>query len=197
MSGPVQVGVASLDDLQYIDHLQRENAEELAFYPLAVFEREVWNGRLLIARINGWPAGYLYHGAMKARCKIHQACIQYDARGYMYGAALVGWMIELARQSGVYSIHLRCGSDIAANMFWQWMGFYCEGVTQGGVRRMRDINCWRFDVVDDLFAKSVVPSAKKQDASRWRARGNVSAGSQFIRGADMADYRKKIIEGSG
>ena len=31
---------AQISDLSYIDHLQRRNAEELAFYPKVVFERD-------------------------------------------------------------------------------------------------------------------------------------------------------------
>ena len=192
----ITVHVATLDDINYIDHLQRKNAEELSFYPKAVFDREVQVGRILLARLNGEPCGYLYHGAMRPRCKIYQACIQYDARGELYGAALVGWLLDMAKQAGVYSMHLRCGSDIMANNFWHSVGFYCEGVHPGGIRRMRDINCWRYDLVDDLFQNIMEPSSKAQDASVWRKRGDISAGSQFIRGRALTAYRDLILSGN-
>lgn len=191
----ITVSYATPGDIPYVDSLQWKNADQVAFFPRQVFEREVCYGRVLLARLNNDPCGYLYHGAVKGRCKIHQACIQYDARGYMYGAALVSWLIDMCQQAGVYSIHLRCGSDIAANGFWQWMGFYCEAVTHGGVSRMRDLNCWRYDVVDDLFPAVVAPSNKQKDYSVWRG-SNIRAGSTFLRGRASEEFRKKVLEGS-
>lgn len=183
---------AGLSDLSYIDSLQRKNAEELAFYPTQVFEREIENFRIILAKVNAEPAGYIYHGALGHSCKIHQACIQYDLRGQLYGAALVRNIIELANAANVLSITLRCGSDIAANQFWRAMGFHCEAVTQGGVRRMRDINCWRYDLQSPLFSTPVQPSDKKKDASVWAKRGSVS-GNRYARGKKLQAYRK-IVE---
>ena len=97
---------AGLSDLSYIDSLQRKNAEELAFYPTQVFEREIENFRIILAKVNAEPAGYIYHGALGHSCKIHQACIQYDLRGQLYGAALVSNIIELANAANVLSITL-------------------------------------------------------------------------------------------
>ena len=190
----IEVAPAVLSDLTFIDHLQRRNAEELAFYPSAVFEREVENRRILLARVNGEPAGYLYHGAFSHNCKIHQACIEYDLRGQLYGSQLVRFFVSLARSADCLSVSLRCGSDIAANSFWKLMGFYCEAVRPGGVRRMRDINCWRLNVQEPLFAVSFEPSEKKQDASIWRKR-TTSLGSQFLRGAALKRYRAALTGG--
>lgn len=189
----IEVSPALISDLSFIDHLQRRNAEELAFYPKAAFEREINCQRIILARVNGEPAGYVYHGAMNAVCKIHQACIEYDLRGQLYGAALVRFLLDLARAADCHSVTLRCGSDIAANGFWKAMGFYCEAITPGGARRMRDINCWRYELSPPLFQMpSVSASNKAQDASLWRAR-DVSLGSQFLRGKALKNYRA-IIE---
>jgi hypothetical protein len=186
------VAPATLADLPYIDHLQRKNAEELSFYPMAAFEREVPLLRVLLARVNGEPAGYLYHGALTSpTCKIHQACIQYDLRGYLYGAELVRTLTGLCNVAGSHAITLRCGSDIAANGFWSAMGFECESVTPGGVRRMRDINAWRLPLGESLFSITVPPSERQQDASLWRATKDGTQ-SQFMRGAQMRAYRAEL-----
>lgn len=192
MSDLLTVDPASFDDLPYIDHLQRKNAEELAFYPMSAFERELPKHRVLLARVNGEPAGYLYHGSlMSPTCKIHQACIQYDLRGYLYGAALVRQLVGLCEASGSHAITLRCGSDIAANGFWSAMGFSCESVTPGGVRRMRDINAWRLEIGGALFSVEVAPSERRQDASLWRATKDGTR-SQFMRGSAMRAYRAEL-----
>ena len=195
MNDVITIDPASASDLDYIDHLQKRNAEELSFYPRMVFEREITNRRLILARVNNEPAGYLYHGSLSSQTlKIHQACIQYDLRGYMYGAALVQWLTQLARASSCLEISLRCGSDIKANGFWAAMGFACLSVTKGGARRMRDINQWRYQLTDPLFDISVDPSSRQQSSSAWAKarRDGIALGSQFVRGHDLADYRKTI-----
>lgn len=192
------IRLATADDMAYVDYLQRKNAEDLAFYPLSALEREVENHRLILAEVNSEPAGYLYHGSLASpTLKIHQACIQYDLRGYLYGAALVRWLTELGIASGSTEIALRCGSDIAANGFWQAMGFECVAVTQGGARRMRDINAWRLPLTEQLFTTAAVePSSREKSAAAWAKarRDGIGLGSQFKRGKELADYRA-IIEG--
>jgi hypothetical protein len=191
MSDAIVVRLAEMIDLPYIDSLQRKNAEELSFYPLCVFEREMAAGRILLALVNGEPAGYLYHGAMLKRVNIHQACIQYDLRGMLYGARLVSALTTIASSSGCLYVTCHCGSDIDANNFWRAVGFYCQSTTQGGVRRRRDVNHWRYDIETPLFADGVEPSERKQDASLWR-RNHGEVKSQFMRGDAMRAYRKLL-----
>jgi len=190
----ITIAPATASDLTYIDSLQKKNAEDLAFYPRVVFEREVENFRILLARVNNEPAGYIYHGALGEHVKIHQACIQYDLRGQLYGAQLIRNLEALVRAANGHSITLRCGSDIAANGFWKAMGFYCQGVSKGGVRRMRDINNWRLDLQPQLIISTVEPSEKKKDAGLWR-RNKGQKQTQFMRGKAMQEYRA-LLEAS-
>ena len=195
----IEVSLAAPDDIVYIDSLQRKNAEDLSFYPKIALEREILNRRILLARIDGDPCGYLYHGALISHsAPIHQACIQYDLRGMLYGALLVNTLITECKTSKVpRSISLRCGSDIAANGFWSAMGFQCVAVTKGGARRMRDINHWRLELQSGLFdLEPIDPSTKEKSAKAWAKarRDGISASSQFIRGDQMQQYRKKIEE---
>ena len=185
---------ATADDLTYIDYLQKKNAEQLSFYPKQVYEREIPNFRIWIAWLNNEPCGYIYHGAIGGQLRIHQACIQYDLRGKLYGAALIGDLMNRIEGQNVTHITLRCGSDIEANGFWRSMGFYCQHVSQGGVRRMRDINNWRFDISAQLFDIEVNASEKKQDASVWRKRDKTVKISQFSRGDKIAKYRQSVID---
>lgn len=182
---------ACLEDISYIDFLQKKNAEDLSFYPKIVFEREIENNRIILAEYNSEPCGYLYYGAFGMRLKIHQACIQYDLRGKLYGASLVSYLLGKAEERRVSSVHLRCGSDIEANGFWKEMGFYCEAVTNGGVRRMRDINCWRNDLQESLFITEIDPSSKKKDSSIWRK--GKGKGDRMARGKAKDEYRKSVI----
>jgi len=193
----LDIRYAETSDLKFIDHLQKKNAEDLSFYPLTVFEREIANQRLLVAFVNNEHAGYLYHGSIKMDCplKIHQACIQYDLRGNWYGAGLCRFLEDLASIGGSKLISLRCGSDIAANAFWGNMGFDCVHVTQGGVRRMRDINVWVKLIGADMFGfQSVQPSKKKKDSSVWAKRDKSLKQNSMLRGKALLDYRHRLIE---
>lgn len=183
------------NDLKYVDHLQRKNAEDLAFYPRAAFEREIKNQRIVLAEYNAEPCGYMYHGSFRGEdLKIHRACIQYDLRGQLYGAALVRHIRDLADLFGCTSISLRCGSDIAANGFWKTMGFVCTEITPGGVRRMRDINHWRLALSDNTTGfVGVEPSSKEKDAGLWR-RNKGEKQSQFMRGDSILRYREALLE---
>jgi hypothetical protein len=193
----LEVRCARLRDLIFVDHLQKRNSEELAFYPKRVFEREIGKERILLALVNNAPAGYLFHGPQRTSglTKIHQACIEYDLRGNWYGAGLCKLLEESGMLLGIAGIQLRCGSEIAANRFWQLMGFQCVDVQPGGVRRMRDINVWLKELANSLFPFDCVePSNKQKDASFWRRRSLECSQNKMLRGQRLLDYRRRVLD---
>jgi len=180
--------------LSFVDQLQKKNAESLSFYPKQVFERESEKGRIFLGLLNGEPCGYLYVGAGGADVKCHQVCIEYDARRKLYGASLVVAMEEYAIERGAYTLTLRCGFDLDANVFWKEMGYKCIGVEDGGVRRMRKINIWRKQVRPDLFELvEIDPAVGKTSASIWRKNKNTGIVTQFVRGKRMQQYRAIVL----
>lgn len=198
----LEIRYAEKKDINYIDHLQKKNAEDLSFYPKVVFEREIDNKRILLALVNNAHAGYLYHGSIIGHkpLKIHQACIEYDLRGNWYGSGLVGALEDMGKIGYVRGISLRCGSDISANSFWELMGFKCIDIQEGGVRRMRDINVWFKQITADMFGDTVdesmimQPSTKKKDSSFWRKRNKNKSQNRMLRGDALLQYRKEILE---
>ena len=183
------------DLINYIDHLQKKNAEQLSFYPKQVFEREAEKGRLFLGMLNGQPCGYIYVGAKTHDVKCHQVCIEYDARRRLYGAALVCALEDYAKDC--YTITLRCGFDLEANKFWKSMGYNCVGVVDGGIRRNRKINIWRKQINPELFTDIIVKPAKgKADASIWRKHKKTGLITGFNRGAKLREYRAALIKES-
>lgn len=179
------------DLIKFVDALQKKNAEALSFYPRQVFEREQAKGRILLGILNGMPCGYIYMGSCASDVRVHQVCIQYDVRRRLYGAALVAAMENCAKNA--FSITLRCGFDLEANKFWGELGYKCIGIVDGGARRMRKINVWRKNVVNELFPiPEIVPAEGKTDASLWRKHKVVGLVSSFARGASLAHYRSLI-----
>lgn len=181
--------------IQYVDKLQKANAEALSFYPIQVFERESEKGRIFLGLLNGEPCGYLYMGATGEDVKCHQVCIQYDARRKLYGASLVVAMEDYAQEHGAITMTLRCGFDLDANKFWIEMGYKCINIVDGGIRRNRKINIWQKQFQKCLFDNiHIEPATGKIDATQWRKHKQTGIITQFSRGKQLKDYRLLILE---
>ena len=181
--------------VEYVDQLQRRNAEALSFYPRSCLEREAERGRLLLGLLEGEPCGYLYHGsANDGTVRCHQVCIQYDARRRLYGAALVAMLEAWALERSATYIVLRCGFDLDANDFWKSLGYVCIRTDPGGVRRMRQINVWRRAIAPALFTDiGIEPARGTTSAALWAKHKQTGIVTQFVRGKAMRDYRASIV----
>lgn len=172
--------------LKYIDHLQRANSDDLAFYPLSTLAKAREEGRVIEYTENGAPAGYLWFGPIRPGhdCVIYQAVIDYDLRRRHHGFTMVGQLVELVRAGGGTGIRLKCASSALSNLFWAAAGFYVTRVTPGGIKRGRDINHFRTDVTTPLLvAPSVEPSTRPIDMRAYNRmkRDGIVMPSRFSR----------------
>jgi len=159
--------------LSYVDHLQRKNSTDLAFYPLTTLEAAIDNRAVLTCDDNGEPAGYLWHGPVRSGrdVVIYQACVDYESRRRHLGWSMVADLIDLCRAGAATGIRLRAASSSDSNDFWSKIGFYCTLVSRGGGKRSREINHWRMDVQAALFTvPPVEPSTKEVDWSDYNRR---------------------------
>ena len=150
----------------YIDHLQKQNADDLAFYPLTTLEKAIENHSVITCEDNGEVAGYLWFGSINqgADTIIYQACVDYDSRMRHLGYGMVKELLELCTSGGSMGIRLKCASSSESNVFWKGIGFYCTRVKQGGIKRNRELNYWRTDIQNPLFiVDEVEPSTKPID----------------------------------
>ena len=156
--------------LTYIDHLQKQNADDLAFYPLTTLEKAIESGSIITCQDNGEIAGYLWFGAVNQGSDtiIYQACVDYDSRMRHLGYGMVRELIELCTAGGSVGIRLKCASSSESNAFWNGIGFYCTKVKQGGIKRNRELNYWRSDIQKPLFVvDEVEPSTKPIDLREY------------------------------
>jgi hypothetical protein len=157
-------------DLAYLDKLQRENADDLAFYPLATLRKAIEAGHVLTCEENDEPAGYLWFGALRAGrdVTIYQAAVDYTARRRYLGFGMVAQLVALATAAGCNGIRLKCASSADSNSFWIAAGFHCTRVQPGGIKRGRDLNCYRTDIAPGLFTlPTVVPSERPIDLTEY------------------------------
>lgn len=172
--------------LSYIDKLQKLNSEDLAFYPKSALEKAIDKGKIIVALENEWPCGYLWYGALREDYPtvIYQACIDYDVRRRQFGFSMVKELIEICRAANVKYIRLRCASSSQSNDFWKAIGFVCTEITQGGIKRKRDINHWWTSLTPGVeILNQIEPSTKSTDLSSYNKdkRSGIIMPSRFSR----------------
>jgi ribosomal protein S18 acetylase RimI-like enzyme len=172
--------------LSYIDKLQRANADDLAFYPLTTLGKALEERHVISCEDNGEPAGYLWFGALRGGydVTIYQAAVDYDSRRRHLGFGMVAQLAAMADAAGCTGIRLKCASSAESNEFWIAAGFYCTRVQPGGIKRGRDLNCYRTDIQPGLFVlPTVAPSSKAIDLTAYNRmkRDGVAMPSRFSR----------------
>jgi ribosomal protein S18 acetylase RimI-like enzyme len=153
----------SLLTVNYVDKLQRANADDLAFYPLTTLAKALEDGHVIACEDNGQPAGYLWFGATVGGRDliVYQACVDYDSRRRHLGFGMVAELVSIAVAAGCTGIRLKCASSAESNEFWRVAGFQCTRVTPGGVKRGRDINWYRTEITRGLFTFEDVPASER------------------------------------
>ena len=147
----------------YLDKLQRANADDLAFYPLTTLAEALADGHVVACEDNGEPAGYLWFGALVGGRDVivFQAAVDYDSRRRHLGFGMVAELTAIAKAAGCSGIRLKCASSAESNEFWRAAGFHCTRVTPGGVKRGRDINWYRTDILAGLFTFPEVEASER------------------------------------
>ena len=131
----LEVSPATLEDVDYLCHLQRIEAnreDELGFLPKSVYEREIQSrGTILLARENGDEVGFIYathnrHGITT----VQQVGVQEDARRLEIGTQLV----EASIRENDFLVKLRCRKGLPSVSFWESQGFDIVDLVESGRR---------------------------------------------------------------
>jgi GNAT superfamily N-acetyltransferase len=188
--------------------LQRKHTDELGFLPTVALREYAERGQIIPASENDEPIGYVLYFDGRAgkppakhpdRVKLHQVCIQYDARGIYHGTQLVREVERRARTHGFSTVTAWVASDLPANQFWRAIGYELNDTRPGGKRRNRIHNLWirhigtnRPDVTIERIGNSPIEHhlpAREQPAivaptSTRRADGSRSTTSNFTGGSE-------------
>ena len=133
--GMIEVSPATLEDVDYLCHLQRIEAnreDALGFLPKSVYEREIQSrGTILLARENGDEVGFIYathnrHGITT----VQQVGVQEDARRLEIGTQLV----EASIRENDFLVKLRCRKGLPSVSFWESQGFDIVDLVESGRR---------------------------------------------------------------
>jgi len=139
------------ETLKYTKSLMLKNSIALGFIPEGSLEKYIEKNQLWLQHENDDPCGYVIFGNNPQVCKIYQCCIQIDARRNKSASDLVQRLITKSTNQNRLFISLWCASDLQSNVFWKSMGFYHNGIRDGGKQRKRVHNNWVYDLGTKLI----------------------------------------------
>lgn len=124
----------------------RVDGDALGWFPRAAFLGCHEQGRLIIVTNNDDVVGYCVHNEKTAPTRIFLTWVRRDARLILHGRALVDFVSDVAIRRGHNRIELWCATDLAANFFWQALGFeqICWRWSKGKAHRKHWL--WRLDL---------------------------------------------------
>ena len=158
-NGDLIVRNSTIQDMLFIDKLQKDNAYAVGFIQRTVWDKYVFGGErnfvVFVCEKNNDPVGYILitpgKGAGTA-IKIQQIAVRDDARRLDYGSALIAVVRDFCNTFNRTGATLRCRIDLESNKFWKALGFTNYGmwvkgtVNHVGFKASNDINLWRIDL---------------------------------------------------
>ena len=146
----VSIRPATLADVPFMDALQKANGKALGWFPTKQFEGYVEMGGVLVAEAAGERVGYViskdrYAGRDDVGA-IYQLAVAADYRRALVGASLV----KEAFARAAYGCRLFCcwcAQDLAANKFWESLGFVPVAFRTGSRGKKRTHILWERRVV--------------------------------------------------
>lgn len=142
-----QIRTATLNDLKFIDSLQKKFGNALGFLPQEAIERLTEMGVVYLAQENDTAAGFVISrralGWQPLMRSITQTAVCMDAQRRHHGLAIVKRIADEARAAGQMALQACCAVGLDSNEFWKAAGFVpvCH-MTPDNVRA-REIICWR------------------------------------------------------
>ncbi|MEM7806645.1 MAG: GNAT family N-acetyltransferase [Planctomycetota bacterium] len=126
----------TLDDLAWMDQLQKAERAALGFLPWTALREKVERNEVLVADVIGKPAGYLIASDRYQKRDelglITQMNVDPLYRGHLVAAALLQAQFDRSAY-GCKLYSCWCAQDLEANRFWESMGFVAIAFRSGKV----------------------------------------------------------------
>src|SRR4051812_47481696 len=155
----IDVRPATMEDLPFLDALQKQHSKALGFFPRAQMEGYISNGWVLVAEQDGVPIGYVASRDRYLKRDelgvVYQLCVAAGVQRKLVGAALVREVFERS----AYGCRLYCcwcAQDLEANRFWESMGFVPVAFRAGGKQKKNPSTGLRAGRVHIFWQKRIV-----------------------------------------
>jgi GNAT superfamily N-acetyltransferase len=143
---PVTVRPATPDDLPFIDSLQKQYNQQVGYFRTKVLEGYLGLGGIVVAESVGRRVGYCisrdrYHRRDELGI-IYHLCVAPVEQRKLIGAALIKAVFERSAY-GCKLYCCWCAQDIAANYFWESIGFVPIAFRAGSQKKGRVHIFWQ------------------------------------------------------
>jgi ribosomal protein S18 acetylase RimI-like enzyme len=147
---PLQVRLAESTDVLPCKAIADQHKSVLGFLPKVVFHEAMEKEKLLVAETKVLQiAGFVRfnHRVRGTETAIYDICVHNEMQQQGIGRALISALVCECIKVPRTSIILRCPEGIAANDFYQHIGFQQMGMESG---KRRNLVIWRFSIETSL-----------------------------------------------
>ena len=145
--------------------------DALGFWPERAFKEAAYQGKLLVAVVRRGNAavyaGHLMHGGVFPQARIYQVYAAPHFRRNGIGRRLVEAIVRKAEGMQFMSVLAQVADDLAANRFWESVGFETIRTKPGGYSKRRTINV-RIRELSTPHLFSIASLRKEQPAEDLR-----------------------------
>jgi len=127
----------------------RIDGQCIGWLPTAAYVGAHEQGRIVACYNNADLVGYILWGTNNGIIRCFVVWVRRDARLILHGRALVDAIAEIGVQRGCTRIELWCAVDLAANFFWDALGFTRVCWRWGRAKRGRRHWLWRQRIMPD------------------------------------------------
>jgi len=149
------------DTILFVGSAARTDGHSIGFLPFQAYEEAHAQRRLVTLTRNSDRVGFLLFSINAQReCRILQIWVRTDARLILHGRLLVDFVNDRAAwPAGCWTMRLWCAEDLAANAFWQALGFLSDSWRWGPAKRARRHRLWRRPVTPSTWPLQSRPDA--------------------------------------
>lgn len=161
------------------------DANSIGWLPKAAYNNRHERGELLTLFNNSDLVGFVLMSRPspygELRCL--QIWVRRDARMLIHGRALIDELERIGHERHCWLLRLWCAEDLAANLFWEALGFDKRGWRQGPAKVSRRHNLW----VRRINRSSLSPPASEQSETDELSRPKHPVSHPFSKTATPAN----------
>ncbi len=138
---------ASVKHVPAMKAIADANRDELGFVNRAKLIQAVTEDRIIVAILRNQVIGFVVfrHRKTDTQTTLSEICLDQAERGQGYGRGLLDALYSDCIKHSRSVIKLKCPVDLAANAFYEHVGFQKVGTETG---KKRQLNIWELPVVE-------------------------------------------------
>jgi len=141
----LEVKLIHAENIDAVKILADANRNSLGFIPKKKFEEIIEQHRGIVATQDDVAIGFVIYRHRKTDLKttLSEICVHNDYRNQHIGSKLILALIQDCERQSREFIQLKCPIDLAANGFYEKLGFRLHTIEEG---KKRQLNVWHLAI---------------------------------------------------